>query len=94
MAKQVECPYCWVSINTTGIDFTLGCPRCGNTFRLRGNRTYKNEEIAPEMLCYLISLFGTFARMDLDHEKVYDSCATNFIQNQATLTKLQFADLH
>ncbi|MBP3285262.1 MAG: AAA family ATPase [Clostridia bacterium] len=93
MAKQVECPYCNSNLIVTGTEFTLGCPRCGQTFRLRGNKCYKNEEVAPEMLCYVVSLFGTFARLDQEHEAAYDTYATNFIKNQVALTRLQFEDL-
>jgi len=93
MSKQIQCPYCNGNLLVTGVEFTLGCPRCGHAFRLRGSKCYKEEEVAPEMQCYIVSLFGTFARLDIEHENAYDEYVMNFIKNQAALTRMQFEDL-
>lgn len=93
MAKNIECPYCNSTLTISGLDFTLACPCCKQIFRVRGIRTFRNEEIAPELLCYIVSLFGTLIRMNLEHEAEGDTYVTNFIHGQTSLTKLQFEDL-
>ena len=61
MPKQISCPYCGVILNIDE-DYTLDCPRCRNTFRVRDGKSYKNEEIAPEMLSYIVLIFAYIAK--------------------------------
>lgn len=91
MPKLTTCPYCKRNMEFEKDCGTLGCPFCGKEFRMRSNKAYKAEEIAPEMLCYIITVLGNLAQYDLDNIEKYDKFADDFIKSE-NLTKAQYKD--
>lgn len=91
MPKLTTCPYCKRNIEFEKECGTLACPFCGREFRMRNNKVYKSEEIAPEMLCYIITIFGNLAQYDLDNIKEHDKFVDDFIKSE-NLTKAQYKD--
>lgn len=92
MSKSVTCPYCNRTMGMEKDYKTLMCPYCQNEFRYRNNKVYRSEEIAPEMLCYIISVFGNIAKYSEDNIAKCDQFVDSFIKNEK-LTKLQYKDI-
>lgn len=92
MPKSVNCPYCGRSMEFEKNCGTLLCPFCQSEFRMRNNKVYRSEEIAPEMLCYIVTVFGNIAQYDLENNEKYDKFVNDFIKSEK-LTKAQYKDI-
>lgn len=92
MPKSITCPYCNRTMGMEKGGNTLICPYCKNEFRYRNNKVYKSEEIAPEMLCYIVSVFGNIARHSEENIDKCDQFVDSFIKNEQ-LTRLQYKDI-
>ena len=92
MPKQVTCPYCNSVAEAENYN-TLCCPYCNKEFRVRNKKSYKSEEIAPELLSYIISVFGNIARCNPENDEKYNKFVEDFIQNE-DLTKAQYKDIN
>lgn len=92
MPKLTNCPYCKRAMEFEKNCGTLLCPFCQSEFRMRNNKAYKSEEIAPEMLCYIVTVFGNLAQYDLENSKKYDKFVDEFVKNE-NLTKSQYKDI-
>lgn len=92
MPKLTNCPYCKRAMEFEKNCGTLLCPFCQSEFRMRNNKAYKSEEIAPEMLCYIVTVFGNLAQYDLENSEKYDKFVNDFIKSEK-LTKAQYKDI-
>lgn len=92
MAKQMPCPYCNCIFNVGSL-YTVECPRCGGGIRIRGGRTYKIEDVAPELLCYIVSVFANIARCNSEKDSMYNKFVEEFIKDEE-LTKTQYKDIN
>ena len=92
MSKLVTCPYCKRSMEFDKNCGTLRCPFCQREFRMRNNKAYKSEEVAPEMLCYLVTVFGNIVQYDTENSEKYDKFVNDFIKSEK-LTKAQYKDI-
>lgn len=91
MAKLINCPYCNSNLTIEAPIFTLHCSNCGATFRLRNGKSYKNEEVVPEMLGCIIAIFASIAKADAEQGSKYDEYVEKFISKEQ-LTKAQYKD--